>query len=78
MNALPVYSGGLGLLAGDHLKSASNLFFPLIGMGLLYQKGYFKQYLNIDGWQQESYLENDFYNLAYISGYGRNRPTCEL
>jgi len=60
---LPVYSGGLGLLAGDHLKSASNLFFPLIGMGLLYQKGFFKQYLNIDGWQQESYLENDFYNL---------------
>src|SRR5271157_844543 len=60
---LPVYSGGLGMLAGDHLKSASNLFFPLIGMGLLYQKGYFKQYLNIDGWQQESYLENDFYNL---------------
>ncbi|HTY21991.1 MAG TPA: alpha-glucan family phosphorylase [Desulfomonilaceae bacterium] len=60
---LPVYSGGLGLLAGDHLKSASNLFFPLIGMGLLYQKGYFKQYLNIDGWQQESYPDNDFYNL---------------
>ncbi len=60
---LPVYSGGLGLLAGDHLKSASNLFFPLIGMGLLYQKGYFKQYLNVDGWQQESYLDNDFYNL---------------
>jgi glycogen phosphorylase len=60
---LPIYSGGLGILSGDHLKSASNLSFPLIGMGLLYQKGYFKQYLNIDGWQQESYLDNDFYNL---------------
>ena len=61
--SLPVYSGGLGVLAGDHLKSASNLFFPLIGIGLLYQKGYFKQYLNVDGWQQESYPDNDFYNL---------------
>ena len=60
---LPIYSGGLGVLSGDHLKSASNLCFPLIGMGLLYQKGYFKQYLNIDGWQQESYPDNDFYNL---------------
>lgn len=61
--SVPIYSGGLGILSGDHLKSASNLSFPLIGMGLLYQKGYFKQYLNIDGWQQESYLDNDFYNL---------------
>ncbi len=60
---LPIYSGGLGILSGDHLKSASNLCFPLIGMGLLYQKGYFKQYLNVDGWQQESYPDNDFYNL---------------
>ena len=60
---LPIYSGGLGILAGDHLKSASNLCFPLIGLGLLYQKGYFRQYLNIDGWQQESYLDNDFYNM---------------
>lgn len=60
---LPIYSGGLGILSGDHLKSASNLCFPLIGVGLLYQKGYFAQYLNIDGWQQESYPDNDFYNL---------------
>lgn len=60
---LPIYSGGLGVLSADHLKSASDLCFPLIGMGLLYQKGYFKQYLNIDGWQQESYPDNDFYNL---------------
>jgi len=60
---LPIYSGGLGMLAGDHLKSASNLCLPFIGIGLLYQKGYFKQYLSIDGWQQESYPDNDFYNL---------------
>ena len=60
---LPVYSGGLGILAGDHLKSASDLGLPLVGVGLLYQKGYFRQYLNIDGWQQEVYIENDFYNM---------------
>ena len=60
---LPIYSGGLGVLAGDHLKSASDLGVPLVGVGLLYQKGYFRQYLNIDGWQQELYAENDFYNM---------------
>lgn len=60
---LPIYAGGLGILAGDHLKSASDLGVPLVGIGLLYQKGYFRQYLNIDGWQQEIYVENDFYNM---------------
>ncbi|MDD2942414.1 MAG: alpha-glucan family phosphorylase [bacterium] len=60
---LPVYSGGLGILAGDHLKSASDLGIPLVGIGLLYQQGYFQQYLNSDGWQQETYPFNDFYNL---------------
>jgi len=61
--SLPIYSGGLGILAGDHLKSASDLGVPLIGVGLMYQKGYFRQYLNTDGWQQEHYIENDFYNM---------------
>jgi len=61
--SLPVYSGGLGLLAGDHLKSASDLGLPLIGIGLLYRHGYFRQYLNAEGWQQETYPENDFSNL---------------
>jgi len=60
---LPIYSGGLGILAGDHLKSASDLGIPLVGVGLMYQKGYFRQYLNIDGWQQEAYVENDAYNM---------------
>jgi len=60
---LPIYSGGLGILAGDHLKSASELGLPLAGVGLLYQQGYFQQYLNSDGWQQETYPDNDFYNL---------------
>ncbi len=60
---LPIYSGGLGILAGDHLKSASDLGVPVIGIGLLYQKGYFRQYLNTDGWQQEHYIDNDFHNM---------------
>jgi starch phosphorylase len=60
---LPVYSGGLGVLSGDHLKSSSNQDFPLIGLGLLYQQGYFRQVLNPDGWQQERYPINDFYTL---------------
>jgi starch phosphorylase len=60
---LPIYSGGLGILAGDHLKSASELGLPMVGIGMLYQQGYFQQYLNKDGWQQEFYPSNDFYNL---------------
>jgi starch phosphorylase len=61
---LPIYSGGLGLLSGHHLKSASDLGVPLVGVGLLYQQGYFRQYLATDGWQQESYPVNDFHNMA--------------
>ncbi len=53
--SLPIYSGGLGVLAGDHLKSASDLGVPLVGVGLLYHQGYFRQILNADGWQQEEY-----------------------
>ncbi|HWB97380.1 MAG TPA: alpha-glucan family phosphorylase, partial [Bryobacteraceae bacterium] len=60
---IPNYAGGLGILAGDHLKSASDLGLPLVGVGLLYQGGYFQQYLNPDGWQQEDYPINDFHNL---------------
>ena len=60
---LPFYSGGLGILAGDHLKSASDLGLPLVAVGMLYQEGYFRQYLNADGWQQERYEDNDFFNL---------------
>jgi starch phosphorylase len=65
--SVPVYSGGLGVLAGDHLKSASDLGLPLVGVGLMYREGYFRQYLNVDGWQQESYSENDFYNLPLVA-----------
>ena len=61
--SVPVYSGGLGVLSGDHLKSASDLGLPLTGVGLMYREGYFRQYLTVDGWQQERYPENDFFNL---------------
>ena len=53
--ALPQYSGGLGILAGDHLKSASDLGVPIIGVGLFYRSGYFRQSISQEGWQQESY-----------------------
>jgi starch phosphorylase len=61
--ALPVYSGGLGVLAGDHLKAASDLGVPLVGVGLLYRHGYFRQQLSSDGWQQERYPALDPYGM---------------
>jgi starch phosphorylase len=61
--SLPLFAGGLGILAGDHLKAASNLATPLIGVGLMYRQGYFRQYLDQDGWQQEKYPQTDIYNL---------------
>ena len=63
---LPIFAGGLGALAGDHLKSASDMGIPLVGMGLLYQQGYFSQHLNEAGWQQETYHLNDFANLPLV------------
>ncbi len=59
-DCLPIYSGGLGILSGDHLKSASDLNLPIIGISLAYQKGYFRQYLTQDGWQMETYPINQF------------------
>jgi len=61
-DCLQIYSGGLGCLAGDHIKSASELGLSLCGIGLLYRNGYFHQYLNADGWQQETYPDLDFEN----------------
>jgi glycogen phosphorylase len=61
--SLPIYSGGLGVLAGDHLKAASDLGLPLVGVGLLYARGYFRQYLTPDGWQQEHYPVYDFHAM---------------
>jgi starch phosphorylase len=60
---MSIFAGGLGVLAGDHLKSTSDLGLPLVAVGLLYQQGYFRQVLNDAGWQQQIYEDNDFYNL---------------
>ncbi len=62
-HSLPIYSGGLGILSGDHLKSASDLGIPLVAVGMLYRQGYFKQRINAEGWQQEIFPENDWYSL---------------
>ncbi len=62
--ALPQYSGGLGVLAGDHLKAASDLGVPIIGIGLFYRHGYFRQSLSVDGWQQERYPNLDPHSMA--------------
>ena len=64
--SLPIYSGGLGVLAGDHLKAASDLCLPLVGVGLLYRNGYFEQSLAADGWQQQTYPDHDFDDLAVV------------
>jgi len=70
--SLPIYSGGLGLLAGDHLKAASGLGIPLMGIGLFYHNGYFRQYLNHEGFQQEYLAPNDFYNLPCLLERGKD------
>jgi len=85
-NSIPIYSGGLGILAGDHCKSASDLGVPLVGVGLLYSKGYFDQKLNHDGWQEDSDelfdqrvmplqrlqgVEDDSYSIAVVNTAGR-------
>jgi starch phosphorylase len=70
--SLPVYSGGLGVLAGDHLKASSDLGVPLVGVGLLYYEGYFSQYLNADGWQQESYPQISVNRLPIRPALGKD------
>jgi len=72
VDCMPTYSGGLGILAGDHLKAASDLGLPLVGVGLLYQKGYFRQRLNPDGWQLERNPVNDFYTLPLVQVTTKN------
>ena len=62
---VPIYSGGLGVLAGDHLKAASDLGVPLVAIGLLYREGYFRQQLNSDGWQQEAYPAVDPHDMPF-------------
>jgi len=61
--SLPLFAGGLGVLAGDHLKAASDMKIPIVGVGLFYRRGYFHQYLDVEGWQQEEYPEIDIYHI---------------
>jgi glycogen phosphorylase len=68
--SIPIYSGGLGILAGDHIKSASDLGIPLVGVCLFYGQGYFRQRLDRNGWQQEEYLETDVSHLPLERAIG--------
>ncbi len=70
--SLPIYSGGLGVLAGDHVKSASDLDIPLIAIGLFYSHGYFRQYLDANGWQCEEYLLTDINQLPMEPAIGKD------
>ncbi|MBF2097986.1 MAG: alpha-glucan family phosphorylase [Gloeomargaritaceae cyanobacterium C42_A2020_066] len=75
--SLPIYSGGLGILAGDHLKTASDLGIPMVGIGLLYRQGYFRQRLNRAGWQEDYYVDNRFDELPLERLYQADgRPLC--
>ncbi|MDR3342644.1 MAG: alpha-glucan family phosphorylase [Treponema sp.] len=76
--SLPIYSGGLGILSGDHMKTSSDLGLPLVGIGLLYRQGYFKQVLNADGFQQESYPENDWYNMPVERKVDKNDAPLKI
>ena len=70
--SIPIYSGGLGVLAGDHIKSASDLGIPLVGIGLFYSQGYFRQRIDEHGWQREEYLLNDVSQLPMEPAIGAN------
>ncbi len=77
--SFPIYSGGLGVLAGDHVKSASDLDIPLVGVGLFYQQGYFRQWLDQHGWQHEDYLPNDVNQLPMSPAIGpKGEPVTVL
>jgi starch phosphorylase len=77
---LPQYSGGLGILAGDHLKAASDLGVPIVGVGLLYRHGYFKQALSREGWQQETYpvLDPDGLPISLLREPDGSRATISI
>lgn len=73
-----LYSGGLGVLAGDHLKSASDLRVPLVAVGLSYRQGYFQQYLNNDGWQQENYPENELHLQPIVKACNKDNQQIQI
>ena len=70
--SVPEYSGGLGVLAGDHVKSASDLGIPLVGVGLFYGQGYFRQWLDSNGWQQEEYLQTEVNHMPMELAIGES------
>src|SRR6187402_2469377 len=72
--SLPIYSGGLGILAGDHLKSASDLGIPMVGVGLFYDQGYFRQRLDPNLWQHEEYIETDHRLLPMEPAMAKGEP----
>lgn len=76
--SIPIYSGGLGILAGDHVKSASDLGVPLIGVGLFYRQGYFRQSLDSDSWQHEDYLDVNTDLLPLEPALGHDRRPIEV
>jgi len=76
--ALPLYAGGLGVLAGDYLKTASDLDLPMVGVGLLFQEGYFRQIIDADGKQSEAYPFNDPTNLPIQPALGADNAWLEL
>lgn len=76
--SMPIYSGGLGILAGDHIKSASDLGVPLVGVGLFYHQGYFRQWLDASGWQREDYLRVDPAQLPVAPAVGPDGRPVEV
>jgi len=74
--SLPIYAGGLGVLAGDHCKEASDLGIPLIGVGFMYPQGYFRQRVSSEGWQQEQYERIDWDNAPIQRAQTRDRKPC--
>lgn len=76
--SLPIYSGGLGVLAGDHLKSASDLGAPLVAVGLYYKEGYFSQFVDENGWQQEVYTETEIAGLPMKPALGADGQQVEV
>ncbi len=76
--SLPIYSGGLGILSGDHLKSASDLGIPLVGIGLYYDEGYFHQLVDKDGWQHEEYKQFNSEDLPVTPALGRDGKQVQV
>lgn len=76
--SLPLFAGGLGVLAGDHLKSSSHMGLPMVAVGLLYRQGYFRQLLDPNGWQQETYPETDLYTIPLVRVKDQNGEDLQI